>query len=78
MQIAVTARHKRSEMVFTELDVEPTNLRELLDKQQISQLRYRCCRVDAERGYTIWNDDAEADYGRIYRGSELLFFCRFA
>ena len=57
----------------TELDISPLELRKMLDKQQITELLYRYCRavdrVDEELGYTIWHDDAEADYGRIYRGS---------
>jgi hypothetical protein len=59
--------------MFTEPDVSPTELREVLDRQQITQLLYRYCRavdrVDEELGYTIWHDDGEADYGRVYRGS---------
>lgn len=59
--------------MVTEHDVSPAELREMLNRQQITQLVYRYCRavdrVDEELGYTIWHDDAEADYGRIYRGS---------
>lgn len=60
-------------MMFREPDLSPTELREMLGRQQITQLLYRYCRavdrIDEELGYTIWHDDAEADYGRIYRGS---------
>jgi len=59
--------------MFEEPDLSPTELREMLSRQQITQLLYRYCRavdrIDEELGYTIWHDDAEADYGRIYRGS---------
>ncbi len=54
-------------------DVSPGELRAMLDRQQITELLYRYCRAvdrtDEELGYTIWHDGAEADYGRIYRGS---------
>jgi hypothetical protein len=54
-------------------DVSSRELRELLDKQQITELLYRYCRavdrVDEALGHTIWHDDAEADYGRIYQGT---------
>ena len=47
--------------------------RELYDKLKITELLYRYCRavdrIDRELGYTIWHDDAEADYGTIFRGS---------
>jgi hypothetical protein len=43
------------------------------DKQAITDLIYRYCRsmdrIDAELGYSLWHDDAVADYGDIYRGS---------
>ena len=59
--------------MFTEPEVSPDELREAISRQQITQLLYRYCRavdrIDEELGYTIWHDDAEADYGRIYRGS---------
>jgi hypothetical protein len=45
----------------------------LLDKQQITELLYRYCRavdrIDRELGYSVWHDDAVADYGSIYQGS---------
>jgi hypothetical protein len=46
----------------------------LADRQAITDLIYRYCRavdrIDPELGYTIWHEDAEADYGEsIYRGS---------
>jgi hypothetical protein len=49
-------------------------LRELADRQAITDLIYRYCRamdrIDAELGYTIWHDDAVADYGEeVYQGS---------
>ena len=59
--------------MFTDPEVSPDELREAISRQQITQLLYRYCRavdrIDEELGYTIWHDDAEADYGRIYRGS---------
>ncbi|MCK9563830.1 MAG: nuclear transport factor 2 family protein [Bacteroidales bacterium] len=49
-------------------------LRQVSDRQQITDLIYRYCRamdrIDAELGYTIWHDDAVADYGAdVYQGS---------
>lgn len=49
-------------------------LRELADRQAITDLVYRYCRamdrIDAELGYSIWNEGAEADYGaEVYQGS---------
>jgi len=48
-------------------------IRMLLDKQQITELLYRYCRavdrIDRELGYTVWHENAEADYGSIYQGS---------
>jgi hypothetical protein len=42
-------------------------LRDLLDKQQITELLYTYCRavdrIDRELGYSIWNEGAEVDYG---------------
>lgn len=47
-------------------------LRSLVDHQAITDLIYRYCRsmdrIDAELGYSIWHDDAVADYGEVYRG----------
>lgn len=49
-------------------------LRELADRQAITDLIYRYCRamdrIDAELGYSIWHEDATADYGQeVYQGS---------
>src|SRR5579859_3070823 len=49
-------------------------LRQLADRQEITQLIYRYCRsmdrIDPELGYSIWHDDAVADYGEdLYQGS---------
>ena len=49
-------------------------LREIADRQTISQLIYRYCRamdrIDPELGYSIWHDDGVADYGEdVYQGS---------
>jgi hypothetical protein len=49
-------------------------LRELADRQAITDLIYRYCRavdrIDPELGYTLWHEDAIADYGAdIYQGS---------
>ena len=42
-------------------------LRELLDRQQITEALYTYCRavdrVDRELGYSIWNEGAQVDYG---------------
>jgi SnoaL-like domain len=53
--------------------VLPAEVRDLLDKQQITESLYTYCRavdrVDRELGYSIWHDDAVVDYGDgIYRG----------
>lgn len=41
-------------------------------RQTIAELIYRYCRsvdrLDPNLGYTIWHDDAVADYGDFYRG----------
>jgi hypothetical protein len=49
-------------------------LRMVADRQAITDLIYRYCRsmdrIDPELGYTIWHDDAVADYGaEVYVGS---------
>lgn len=51
-----------------------TALRALADRQAITDLIHRYCRavdrIDAELGYTIWHEDAVADYGEdIYQGT---------
>jgi hypothetical protein len=44
-----------------------SQVRELLDKQQITEALYAYCRavdrLDRELGYSIWNDGAVVDYG---------------
>jgi hypothetical protein len=51
---------------MTSLD-EGALLRELLDKQQITEALCTYCRavdrIDRELGYSIWNEGAEVDYG---------------
>jgi hypothetical protein len=49
-------------------------LQTAVDRQAITNLLYLYCRamdrIDPELGYTIWHEDAEADYGEaIYRGT---------
>jgi hypothetical protein len=48
-------------------------LRHLLDRQAITDLLYRYCRsmdrMDAELGYSIWHEDATADYEGYYKGT---------
>lgn len=49
-------------------------LRQVSDRQQITDLIYRYCRsmdrIDVELGYSIWHDDAVADYGPdVYQGT---------
>jgi hypothetical protein len=49
-------------------------LQDLADRQAITDLIYRYCRamdrIDPELGYSIWHEDAEADYGaEVYQGS---------
>ena len=44
----------------------------LADRQAITDLIYRYCRsmdrIDAELGYSIWHEDATADYEGYYTG----------
>jgi len=52
----------------------PAELRELLDRNEITEALYTYCRavdrVDRELGYSIWNEGAEVDYGEaIFIGS---------
>jgi hypothetical protein len=53
--------------------MDDAQLRAVADKQAITDLIYRYCRsmdrIDAELGYSLWHDDAVADYGDIYQGS---------
>ncbi len=48
-------------------------LQGLADRQAITDLLYRYCRsmdrIDAELGYSIWHEDATADYEGYYQGS---------
>lgn len=57
----------------TDDSVSMAAMRVLLDKQAISEALYTYCRAvdraDHELGYTVWHDDAEADYGSIYKGT---------
>ena len=53
---------------------ESANWQAIMDRQAIVELIYRYCRamdrIDAELGYSIWHEDAVADYGaQIYQGS---------
>lgn len=53
---------------------EAQTVRELADRQAITDLIYCYCRsmdrIDVELGYSIWHDDATADYGaEVYQGS---------
>jgi hypothetical protein len=54
--------------------MDAASMRTLADRQEITDLIYRYCRamdrIDAELGYSIWHEDAVADYGAdIYQGS---------
>jgi hypothetical protein len=56
------------------LSDDGVRLKELLEKQQITESLYTYCRavdrVDRELGYSIWNEGAEVDYGEaIFAGS---------
>ena len=50
-----------------DLEANAASLRELIDRQQITEALYIYCRavdrVDRELGYSIWHDDATVDYG---------------
>jgi hypothetical protein len=52
---------------------EAETLQSLADRQAITELIHRYCRsmdrIDAELGYSIWHEDAVADYGQDYCGS---------
>jgi hypothetical protein len=57
----------------SQADLMPAELRELIDRQQISEALYTYCRavdrVDRELGYSIWSEGATVDYGEsIYKG----------
>lgn len=57
----------------SQADLMPSELRELADRQQITEALYTYCRavdrVDRELGYSIWSEDATVDYGEsIYSG----------
>jgi hypothetical protein len=71
--LSFAAPPQRANKMSSEHALSPVELRELFDRQQITQLLYRYCRavdrIDEELGYTIWHDDAQVDYGRIYQGS---------
>ena len=45
----------------------PAELREMLDRSEITEALYTYCRavdrVDRELGYSIWNEGAQVDYG---------------
>jgi hypothetical protein len=48
-------------------ELMPAQVRELLDRQRITEALYTYCRavdrVDRELGYSIWNEGATVDYG---------------
>jgi len=53
---------------------DPSSLREILDRQQITDLIYRYWRsvdrLDVPLGHSIWHEDAYADYGAdVYQGN---------
>jgi hypothetical protein len=54
-------------MMAIETDQMAAGLRELADRQQITEALYTYCRavdrLDRELGYTIWNEGAQVDYG---------------
>jgi len=54
--------------------IDPAALRAVEDRQAITDLIYRYCRavdrIDHQLGYSVWHDDAAADYGPdIYQGT---------
>jgi len=53
--------------VATTTEDLPVELREWLDRSQITEALYTYCRavdrVDRELGYSIWNEGAQVDYG---------------
>jgi hypothetical protein len=56
------------------MTVDADLLRQVADRQAITDLLYRYCRamdrIDAELGYSIWHEDGTADYGaNVYQGS---------
>ena len=51
-----------------------TTLREVADRQAITDQLYRYCRamdrIDHDLGYSIWHEDGTADYGAgVWQGS---------
>jgi len=58
----------------TQADLVSAEVRDLIDRQQITEALYTYCRavdrVDRELGYSIWNEGATVDYGEaIFVGS---------
>jgi hypothetical protein len=53
--------------------IEPDLLRDLSDRQQITELIYRYCRavdrLDPELGASIWHEDGIIDLGDLWRGT---------
>ncbi len=61
-------------------DLSPSDqqlLRAVTDRQAITDQIHRYCRamdrIDAELGYSVWHNGAEADYGAIFRGTGHAF-----
>jgi hypothetical protein len=50
-----------------------TMVRELADRQAITDLIYRYCRsvdrLDIPLGHSVWHEDGHADYGSVYKGA---------
>jgi hypothetical protein len=53
--------------------MSPLDIQPIADRQAITDLIYRYCRsmdrIDESLGYSIWNENAVADYGEFYQGS---------
>jgi len=56
----------------------------LLVKQAISEVIFRYCRamdrIDAELGYSVWHENAQVDYGSVFKGTGREFIdwvCEF-
>lgn len=55
------------------MDITPASVRDLADRQAITDQIYRYCRavdrLDHELGYAVWHEGGTADYGRNFQGT---------
>lgn len=55
------------------MDITPASVRDLADRQAITDQIYRYCRavdrLDHELGYAVWHEGGTADYGHNFQGT---------